>query len=1340
MGILDTFLKPFVKALRIPVESFIRIETADDEMTLAAADGSLVTIVRVDGARQIIGAEEYKKILTDSVVKIGAKFDRPGHAIQVYFSRNPDRIKDEIRTLLRPCYVAARNIGLEIEDIFDERARHLSHYLAWEEIYFVLWTRPIVLSKSDFAREAQKARGRKWVRAADAQYPYAGVEGLRNRHKSFAGGTVTALREMGIQAFEMEVHEALRAIRANLSQQALDSDWKACLPGDKAMPRAPESKSDMSDILWPTLRQQLTHASARMVNDHVIEMGKYYWSGVDMTLGPMEAMPFPQLLARLSEYKIPFRVSYMLEGGGAQGMAMQSFLASIFSITNAANKQVEDSLDALKAMARNEPIAKMRVSFATWAPKGNLEQLEDRLSGLIQAIESWGYCQVSSVSGDPLDQVMSSAMGIHMGGTAPPAILPLYEAMKLMPWQRASSPFDKGAILFRTPDGRVWPYQTGTNVTTTWFDLVFAQPGGGKSVLMNTLNLGTCLTAGVSNLPFVAVIDIGPSSAGLISLIKDALPPNRRNEAVSFRLQMNNNYAINPFDTKLGMRYPQVTERSFLIELVTMLCTPPGQTVPYDGIAQLAGMVVDEIYRWRDDKIANAEPRPYLPRIDQAVDDAIRANDITIPPSAYWWDIVELLFDKGKTYEAGLAQRYAMPTLGDSVAAARRPQIRNLLEETSVGSSSEGVIHAFERMITSAVREFPILSTVTKFALNENRVCALDLADVCPQGDASSDRQTAIMYMLARHALVTPWWINEEALVQMPQKFRYYHETRLRDFAETPKRLCYDEFHRTSKTKSVRAQIVRDVREGRKRGIQIILASQMLDDFDSDMVDLATGVWILGGRDLGFRRRRHAKDLWPDRHRPCRDAPQPDGPESLRRAGAPCSGHRRRALRAAPDQHAGPDRALGLLDLGRGRRDPQPALRASWRRRRAPPARRELPGRLGPQRDQAPHRRLLRQGRGRQGQRGRRHRDDRGGADRLHQGQARRHHEGFEAAGAAPPRSSRRRLNFFQDDKNPRMIFYARVFFVKEGKNQATPSAPVLHENNVAARHGRQLEGEARQAAAQFFELGDIDLDDVKAAHAQFVARFGRVCWQQQGAVDHERGRRVLFRHRYEDLFVLEKYVVAGKIFADQDAVAAQVRGGSAEAQHVVLRHVDDLRFMAEFLQPGGELLRARVIGMVGQADVETVAETQHVRGVKARGRRDVFQEAAGAQLRGCGLLLALSWVIIREVADDGELVGHDRDVRDEAAVRKLRVGGQRRGCDAAGVQGLGEGRVLVERALEIHGAEAGEMPVAIFLPGLRTMARSMVSKFSRGRFSRRDIESVSPFGFITFGCMYYIK
>lgn len=287
-------------------------------------------------------------------------------------------------------------------------------------------------------------------------------------------------------------------------------------------------------------------------------------------------------------------------------------------------------------------------------------------------------------------------------------------------------------------------------------------------------------------------------------------------------------------------------ERSYLIELLTLLCTPPGADRAYDGVQQLAGLVVDEMYRWRDDKMANAEPRPYLPRVDYEVDEAIKKFNLHLPKDPYWWDVVEMFFDLEQFHLANLAQRHAVPVLGDAIVAARRPQIRTLLEETQIGSSAESVINAFERMLTSAVREFPILSSVTKFEITDARVCSLDLMDVAPQGDDTADRQTSIMYMLARHALVRSWWMSQDTLKFVPERFRSYHETRLMDIAETPKRLCYDEFHRTSKSRSVRSQIIRDVREGRKRGVQIVLSSQLLDDFDNDMVDLATGVWVLG--------------------------------------------------------------------------------------------------------------------------------------------------------------------------------------------------------------------------------------------------------------------------------------------------------------------------------------------------------------------------------------------------------------------------------------------------------------------------------------------------------------
>lgn len=846
MRYLDKILSPFQIALKKSLETFIRLETADDEITLAASDGSLVTYIRVDGSRQIIGEEEYNFLIEGSTIKIGARFDRQGHALQVYFARDPGRILPHLEDIMQPSRLAAEAIGLDVGDIFEERARHLSRYLSYEECYYVLWTRPSILTKTEFKRSAEDSRKKKWVNAGYAQNPLAGLDALRTRHKSYVAGVMSSLDELGIRAEVLDVHEALAAIKNNLYPSKAHEHWRANLPGDPISPRAPTSKTDLSDIMWPTLRNQLALADCYVLSESIVRIGDQVWGGADITLAPMDPSPFPMLLNRLFESKVPYRISFLIEGGGVQSTQMRAFAATLMGVTNAVNKQIKFSLEGLQRLARKEPVVRLRVSFATWAPRDNVRLLQDRLSNLIQSVESWGYCQVSEFSGDPLDCVMSSAMGIHCAGTAPAAIAPMYEVMKLMPWQRPSSPFQKGSMLFRTPDGKVWPYQTGTNMTTTWFDLIFAQPGAGKSVLLNTTNIATCFTPGLSQLPYVAIIDIGPSSAGMISLIKEALPQERQHEAAAHRLQMTQQYAVNPFDTQLGCRYPMLDERSYLVELVTLLCTPPGADRSYDGIQQLAGLVVDEMFRWRDDTAANAEARPYLPRLDHEVDEAIAKHNLHLPTDPYWWDVVDRMFDLGETKIAGLAQRYAVPTLADSITASRRPQIRSLLEETAVGFSSESIINAFERMITSAIREFPILSGITRFDVSQARVCALDLMDVSPQGDDSADRQTSIMYMLARHTLVRSWWVGPEMVEQIPEKFKMYHELRIQNIMESPKRLCYDEFHRTSKSHSVRAQIVRDVREGRKRGVQIALASQLLDDFDNDMVDLATGVWVLG--------------------------------------------------------------------------------------------------------------------------------------------------------------------------------------------------------------------------------------------------------------------------------------------------------------------------------------------------------------------------------------------------------------------------------------------------------------------------------------------------------------
>ena len=135
---------------------------------------------------------------------------------------------------------------------------------------------------------------------------------------------------------------------------------------------------------------------------------------------------------------------------------------------------------------------------------------------------------------------------------------------------------------------------------------------------MNALGLAFSLQGGQARLPLAAVIDIGPSSSGLISLVREALPPDRRHEAGWFPLRMTAEHAINPCDTQLGCRSPLPAERAFLMNLLALMVTPAdsalgspgrgsGAGVP-DGMRELLGPALTGAYAMRSDKVRAASP------------------------------------------------------------------------------------------------------------------------------------------------------------------------------------------------------------------------------------------------------------------------------------------------------------------------------------------------------------------------------------------------------------------------------------------------------------------------------------------------------------------------------------------------------------------------------------------------------------------------------------------------------------------------------------------------------------------------------------------------------------
>ncbi|HAU0151621.1 TPA: type IV secretion protein IcmB [Legionella pneumophila] len=845
---VDTFFAWLSTSLKQTTESYIDLETADSPTVLVNHDGSLLSVLKIEGITGLAGPEEFERLVEGLANSFQAAMGRPGHALQVYFSHDKQNIVKMIKDIYDPAEATASRLELNLRDLFEERVNYLSQYCAEERVYFVLYTRPFNLA-SDQLKAANKAK-MKMIKDTKAppfkntQTIFAAVPEIRDTHDAYVRAILNDLDALNVIAKLLEVHDAVHAIRMTGDPDYTADDWRATLPGDKIPVRELNNfEGDPSDLLWPPLSRQVLPRDAEIIDLRTVRVGDKIYASTYIDLFPKDVRPFISLFSRILPSHVPWKISFLLESEGLSTIKLKGLLAAILSFSSAQNRLISDSVNLLKYIQLNtdEAIVRLRVVATTWAPEGNIPLLRRRSSELVKAIVGWGSTDVSEICGDPFAGFVSSMLATTLNSSAVASVAPLSDVISMLPITRPASPWKTGALLFRTPDGKPWPFQPGSTEQTTWIDLVYARPGSGKSVLSNALNLALCLSGGLMRLPRIAIIDIGPSSSGLISLLKEALPASKRHLVAYHRLRMTPDYSINPFDTQLGCRYPTALERSFLVNFMTLLTTPLGAAKPYDGMADLAGMVVDELYKSMADEF---NPTPYAPGIEEFIDSILEEIGFVRDAKSTWWEVTDSLYSAGFVHEAMLAQRYAMPLLADAASICRTPSIEDLYEKITA-PTGESLINAFSRMISSAVREYPILSRVTSFDIGDARVVSLDLDEVAKSGGDAADRQTAVMYMLARYVLARHYYLTEESLNNVPEQYKEYHKQRVLEIREDHKRIVYDEFHRTAKSSAVREQVIIDMREGRKWKVQISLLSQAVDDFDPVMIDFATAIYVM---------------------------------------------------------------------------------------------------------------------------------------------------------------------------------------------------------------------------------------------------------------------------------------------------------------------------------------------------------------------------------------------------------------------------------------------------------------------------------------------------------------
>lgn len=836
-----------------------------------AHDHGNCSVIRVQGCDSLATESEYQQRIAIAAQAIGALLRGPNHSISITFERSQNNA-DYIEAMRRERERDAQAKRLNASVLIEETLGVLQERVVYEEILVACWTG----IGAGYAEETNKefaANRASWgrINAKNAMDPLVAVRNLEGPHMGFVNGVLDALRSAQLKCEILgETKEGVRRDLAAVRRAALfhetSEDWTPQTTFERNFFELKEyATKDLSGLFAPPLAQQIMTSASKASSDmRSVEFGGRTYAVVYASIFPREMPLFHQLSKRLERYDghgeadIPWRYALHL-AGGVQISAVQDIFNTMISFLSPMNEQKRLANMEVKALAQadKETFVGSRMMAVTWIePHEGREVLAQRRARLVRALESWNSPTVVEVSVDPMRALAETCAGMtRRAMIARSAVAPVTEMALSFPFHRTAPFFSKGQSVMISPEGKPVPLQAHSPDQNFWLTLISAPPGSGKSVFLNRTNAEFAVFTPGGQLPFIGVVDIGPSSSGFIELVKAMAPDNMRHQMLLVRLKNDRHDSttcINPFELGLGNRKPTDRERQFVEAFTTeILGDENGRTNP-DFVAS----AVKQLYAQLSDLEISSQPKRWQEGMCPEIDALCENLGIALRETTRWWQIVDLLAARGLFREAMVAQRYASPLLEDMARIITQQDFRQDYGEQFCKDANLRLLGAIE--------QFPIFSRPTTLDIGEARICSIDLNDVVVGGsskDRGVSRNNALMYMIAAQLFLRQISGNEEDIPAMSfpegelrDRYQTYWRKRFQDIAETPKRFCMDEFHKTGSTPSIVSAVEVMAREGRKWGLEIMLASQKIDDFES-FKELASTIVLLDATDNATRRK-----------------------------------------------------------------------------------------------------------------------------------------------------------------------------------------------------------------------------------------------------------------------------------------------------------------------------------------------------------------------------------------------------------------------------------------------------------------------------------------------------
>lgn len=375
---IDSFLAWLSAGLKQTTESYCDLETADSPYVLVGHDGSLVSIIKVEGATALIGKPEFAMMHEGLTTSLQTAMSRPGHSIQITFSYDREQVREQINDIYIPAIETAKRLNLKLDDVFQERVDYLSSYCAKEDVYFALWTFPTLLRKEEMQRaekeKAKELREKKMPPFLRTQNIVAAIHELRDAHDAFVRAMVNDMSSVNLAVQLYPVKKAVHAIRMTVDPEYTDRKWEPVLPGDKVKPKElKSSRGDISDLLWPSLAKQIIPRDAENIDLRTVRLGDKIYSCVFIDLFPKEVRQFVSLFARTLPTQIPWRMSFLLDSEGTSSLKIKSMLSSVLAFSSKQNRLLSDGVNLVRYIELNtdDAVVRLRVAATTWAPEGD---------------------------------------------------------------------------------------------------------------------------------------------------------------------------------------------------------------------------------------------------------------------------------------------------------------------------------------------------------------------------------------------------------------------------------------------------------------------------------------------------------------------------------------------------------------------------------------------------------------------------------------------------------------------------------------------------------------------------------------------------------------------------------------------------------------------------------------------------------------------------------------------------------------------------------------------------------------------------------------------------------